>query len=228
MKGEKGSKGTVHSAILSGIYGCFYILLFFYSPSTFLIVSQEFSIEFFRWYIWRLFGRFATFSIFFPLCSSLNFLRISSSLLMSEDFVWTWLSFGESDPHESLPFHLLLFSTASSKFSRIVVLSCCFTLPNNILSFSLFLSCLFNVLLSWEFGFLLLLLLLISFATIVFIKWSDKVQKIEDSLYRIIQIKIKSNCRIYIRCEVHDIFKGCCLMSIFNVTVLLLYAWKSE
>lgn len=79
MKEEKGSKGTVHSAILSGIYGCFYILLFFYSPSTFLIVSQEFSIEFFRWYIWRLFGRFATFSIFFPLCSSLNFLRISSS-----------------------------------------------------------------------------------------------------------------------------------------------------
>lgn len=48
MKEEKGSKDTVHSAILSGIYGCFYILLFFYSPSTFLIVSQEFSIEFFR------------------------------------------------------------------------------------------------------------------------------------------------------------------------------------
>lgn len=190
MKGKKGSKGTVHSAILSGIYGCFYILLFFYSPSTFLIVSQEFSIEFFRWYIWRLFGRFSTFSIFFPLCSSLNFLRISSSLLMSEDFVWTWLSFGESDPHESLPFHLLLFSTASSKFSRIVVLSCCFTLPNNILSFSLFLSCLFNVLLSWEFGFLLLLLLLISLPRLFSSNEVTKFKKLKIRFMELFKLKL--------------------------------------
>lgn len=56
--------------LLGGSYGCFYIflyLLFFYSSSTFLIVSQQFLLEFFRWYIWRL---FATFSIFFPFCSS--------------------------------------------------------------------------------------------------------------------------------------------------------------
>lgn len=145
---EKRKRGTLCSATRWQLRLFLYISL----PSFllfFIYISHSFARVFARIFS-DTFGDFSLLSPYFfhfvppnLLPTSLNFLRI---------FLFTnvrgfrlnlaVLRLHESDPHESLPFHLLLFSTTSSNFSRIVVLSCCFTLPNNILSFSLFLSCL--------------------------------------------------------------------------------------
>lgn len=138
---EKRKRGTLYSATRLFLYISLpsFLLFFIYISHSFArVFARIFSLihlATFRYFL-------HIFSILF-LPTSLNFLRI---------FLFTnvrgfrlnlaVLRLHESDPHESLPFHLLLFSTTSSNFSRIVVLSCCFTLPNNILSFSLFLSCL--------------------------------------------------------------------------------------